>query len=1737
MEANDIEEQNSIIDNIILEPNNNNNNKSKTIIKEDFRHITKTDLKIKSTLLKQIQDETLLLEKFFFEKLEGFPKIFEGKNLNIYNEVFNYLEKVSIPSKCECSGIIDNIPGWSCIDCSIYENSIYCSKCYLNSKDLHKDHKVEFLNQSGGMCDCGDPDSLYTFCHEHCGPYTNQKQIDEYINKVFPENILKNIKIFLDDIFYQLTKYLLLTEKCKLFYNKFSNRSDQKEDSFSNILAVKDNFAIIFQNFLRLFKKISEKNLAMLHILASYFLKNNLNKSEVKDNEKDQWFTTHTCIKIYPDNIEILYKDKNSNKNFLSPIMNFSGTEKHKCECPFLRLLVSNYRNNIKSLDQNETDEEQFLLSLNHNFFLRRAMCIIIHFLIKEVMFNNSDYIRNVRSQYFVEDALVILAQKSNIIEENFEFLYDYLRDFFEKRLKKFELGIVDSNELDIIVDEIKIYMFDSKIWSKPSVRKLMYPKININKRLIDIFCLFHKQLIFKSIVPHPAFQSKKPLIELIDMELFLLFTSNMLFLSTDWENLERMKEIFNYFVDKILFLSKNKTLENNEFSYHLSIYRYFGAFINFFCFNYAINNDTNINNSIEFVKTNLFRSKTEMDDIIKIILEEYYKFYGFIIGIKTGYFNYYELSNYYFIYFNDLRYLFKDLYLLKYLLAMAENPIKLNSILEKSNIEDIYTIFKSIFIPDDTTTSKKNNETKQSYISSVFNFLRHPISSITNYFYNKEKIDEKENKYVIQWKLILEIIIIVLKNDTMPLNQILRFYQQTVSSKTKNFFFDKVRNNKYLMNDCRNILKETFIQTIIANGNLMDLDKIKKSVEDFYLDFFGEKEYEEILEDVAAYKINGEKKQFYIKDSHLKYLDFNYYYSPMKKSKAELYISDFKKDVFKRNNSYYYNPSEFFFDFYNKAYENIFLCNENIELLTTILEVLLNPIYEERMKNYNPGSIRTIMLPVVFNYLSIFGCINSKGFYEFKLKNENLITKICNILNDFINTNKENKYLDSELAENIMELLKRLNSYKALRGYINDGIIKFNEKSYNSNEEELNINYEKNTKYEKKLSEIGLKEAENKTKIKNMKDKLKNMMKQKSGKFKDNALKNKNMKTFMEIKEKNDEENKIDNNDEITCFYCRNPINLKSFETPYGKLGLVLEDYFYHNSKISTLKSELNHIIQVEKFDDLKKQTFDTFIKKEQNNSKKNSLRITSCGHYFHKSCFEKGIQQIGFKCPLCEKSQNVLIPPLTNFYDKEDFLKPQLKLKDIFEQDTNNIIINNETIDNKNNIINNSFEEIILSYFKKSIKLYEDLGDNPLNFEYYIKTLFPKYQSYFNVLINLIYCDAMTFHKHQQIGIIKNTILSYRYFIHIKYINNNDFINHIHKLMKSFELNKGNYIINENGFRPDDVGYYNNILDELILCFCILFDYDEIKNLFILFINLILPYMCFFLYLRDFAVKNDLISLDNQPSLENISFDDMKKFLDENNLEIINYFKKFLHKFYVIKLLTDYRENENENKNTENIKKLSIEQLFTLLNTENIYNSLSKNEKNEIIFSDLFNKIPEQLSKYDYYNKNMLINYNDSFNFMINYIHNNKSSLLKINPDFIIQFIPYEFKFISLNNELFDFVEKYIFKKCVMCNKETKFYFICLVCGEKVCCTNICDLRQIHVKNCSGKRGIFLYISDMKLYIINSEKSLKVLYPLYVNESGVGPDLLRKPRDFKLSKENYEASLKEYVSFDSKL
>ena len=169
--------------------------------KELFGTIKQKELLAKNIdLYSQINSSTSKIASYFESSINKFPSLFDS-NLNTFEESLTHLQKISIPNKCVCAGVINSIPGWVCITCSKYENTLYCNDCFVKSKDLHKGHEVYYSSKSQGMCDCGDPDSLYTYCHEHSGPFVEQKQIEEYIEKSFEEKLLKNLKDFFDGFF------------------------------------------------------------------------------------------------------------------------------------------------------------------------------------------------------------------------------------------------------------------------------------------------------------------------------------------------------------------------------------------------------------------------------------------------------------------------------------------------------------------------------------------------------------------------------------------------------------------------------------------------------------------------------------------------------------------------------------------------------------------------------------------------------------------------------------------------------------------------------------------------------------------------------------------------------------------------------------------------------------------------------------------------------------------------------------------------------------------------------------------------------------------------------------------------------------------------------------------------------------------------------------------------------------------------------------------------------------------------------------------------------------------------------------------------------------------------------------------------------------------------------------------------------------------------------------------------
>ena len=103
--------------------------------------------------------------------------------------------------------------------------------------------------------------------------------------------------------------------------------------------------------------------------------------------------------------------------------------------------------------------------------------------------------------------------------------------------------------------------------------------------------------------------------------------------------------------------------------------------------------------NSIEFFKNNFFESKTQLEILIDIILNDYFKLFGFVSGIKNEFFKYYEsMDSYPITYFLNQQLLKIDITLLKYLLSMTENNFNLCDFLEKAILKNLFHFLKTYY-------------------------------------------------------------------------------------------------------------------------------------------------------------------------------------------------------------------------------------------------------------------------------------------------------------------------------------------------------------------------------------------------------------------------------------------------------------------------------------------------------------------------------------------------------------------------------------------------------------------------------------------------------------------------------------------------------------------------------------------------------------------------------------------------------------------------------------------------------------------------------------------------------------------------------------------------------------------------------------------------------------------------------------------------------------------------------
>ena len=1614
-----------------------------------------------NNLNEDINKEIKEISEYLEQSIKDFHKLF-NKNLNNFDDALKYLESISISNNCVCAGIINNIPAWRCNDCCEYESAIYCSNCYRRSKNLHKNHKVYYLYASGGMCDCGDPDSLSTFCPQHSGPYSEQSEIDQFISKVFSLEIITNLTKFYDEFFLKFSKFFVLmnNNKCDVIHTK-----------------------LVFQKLINFFKQISSKNSGMFHLLSKYFLKNHFKDQQIEDKYK----TTHSCLKINKNDIEILFKkENNNNKMEIENDNNENNSNKHICECNFMRLFFLNW--SCEDINKKKENEE-FIMKFTRIFPLKKEYCITLFYDYEHFILNNCASLLTVKTQFFSEEITVFIAEKSTFIEDSFEIFYNYFSKKIKSNNSRDNLGVLKFDEIKRLYKQSYYKEDDIEYFSKPKIRELVGKKVSIIKRIIDCICLIHNELEFESIFPHPEFQNKGFNDELGDLESKLLSIIEKLSHMINWKDINLTKDIFQYMINKIMNQEKEgiKQLKENEYSFHLILYRCFGILLNYFCYYYSLENNCSLIESIKYFKSNLFKNQNEINLFVELIINDYYKLFGFIGGGKNGFFKYYGNIDYYFVEYFYIKNLLKmDFTLLKYLFIMSENNFSLISLLQKSNLENVFVSFKDIFLNNNNTT---NNEQMMNFDSNI------------------------NDNIINQWKFILELIIIFMKNDSSPFWTFMREYENIFSSKTKKDLFENVKKNKNIMDDLENILKEQIIHIIAAQGNLSDLEKIKKHIDDYLITLFGEAKFNEILDELTFNKTNKGKKMFYLKDSNLKYLDVNYYIYSKDKSNAQKYILDFKKDIIKPYNNYFYNPSQLSFDFFENIYEKVLLNKDNLNTIIIILQKLLSNSNE--IKDIN--SMRNILLPVALNYLSIFGCINTKSFLDFK--NENSI--LINNANQILSSSIENKIIDGDIEEYIKDIIEQLNRYKIL---INNNI-NLKEYDYNTNNSEiLNLLNKNDKSIDKQNNDIN---NEKKLKSKNIKEYLKSLMKNKAKNFMDKAkLDDKTLKTINEKNTKEDINN--DSKDEIMCFFCRNKIKLNSFNVPYGKAGYLLEDYFYINSIKSTVKSELTKLKKIIVDDKIKWISVDD-IDDSDNEDEEAKKRIISCGHYFHQSCFKENFHIFlhYLNCPLCLKKTNLLIPPLNNFRNEYSFLKSE-KINKIFNRKTK--IKKNDVNKDKNDA--KLFSEIIFDFLRKITSF--DLKKDKIsvnNFDFFIDDIFLNFKSFINFLENIFYVEGTYFNKYQQINIIQNYILSLRYLVNNNIVNINNILKNINDILNSLMKGPGKLdtiILNYENM------HYINCLEKLLLYLSILFDFNEMKSLFKYIINLILPYFSFGFYLRNLIIKNDFYSLNNSKTKEIINYKDINQYFTKNNKYMINdCFNFILQKFLIIRIITDFDKTNEDILN--NFNNLSTEKMLSLIGIDNLYKSISKNKNNEINFNDIFKELPKLFKNEEVFFKQYSINHKIIFESIVNNIHKKrKEDKYLVKKELFVQFSPLKFDFINLDDNIFDLIENNLERKCIACSEITRHFYICLICGNKICKNN--NEYAEHIKNCSRKYCIFLDMADMEISIFSKSK-FKTLYPLYVNDAGLGPSTSEIGNEFNLSKEKLSLTLRTFICNDFNL
>ena len=734
----------------------------------------------------------ILLKEYYLKYLSLFrAKDKEG--------LINKLKKLDIDTGSVCARKMIEIGGWKCLDCEKNSNAIICHQCWSKVKEKHNSHNIMYNSSTNGTCDCGDPNTLQSslFCPIHKGPFTNEKDIQNYINKCFSPEIIQYFEKITKDLIGQIIPYII---------DNVSIKSIPFQENIKHFLNILD---------------ILSNNKALMHILSKTFLENYKYK------------TNHSCLLVNNNEINFIQNNK-----------------EHDCLCPIIRIIMSTW------IDGNQDILFRFLL----NYKLRKSMGILYFLLFGYLTKNLINDFSELSVQYIFDDVCTTTVSLPGLIEFYLKSLFQIVKYYTDNNIfnikeycpliqKILSYESEENNYLNTTkkFEDLKNiaqrFFYDSVYLIKPDSAKYLGNNELVYLKLIDILSIFHNINSIISYYPHKnGFYKESFDLNIIFIEYYLLVTFDLYISILNFENIKMIENIFKYFSD-IIINKKYKQLLDNEYSFHYSLFRAFSIFLNRYCF-YYINsiNSQDINDGFK----NAINKIPDFQKFGEIILNDLFKLLGYISACGENFLNYYgELMPYNEVYYFDLKeFIFRDFSLLRFFLSDKnfKSNFSIINVIKKSSLENTYNIFEKLFLSELISTANKNlleeidNYKFLKFNQKIFKLILNIIRD------NKSFIWEIGSSYqtLKNAKLSNKITESIIINDKKNINEICKniIINEIVSNENLNTFTNVT---DAISTSIKEIFGEDKIEELIlsmTNKTLTQNKKAKFSIKDEYLKY-----------------------------------------------------------------------------------------------------------------------------------------------------------------------------------------------------------------------------------------------------------------------------------------------------------------------------------------------------------------------------------------------------------------------------------------------------------------------------------------------------------------------------------------------------------------------------------------------------------------------------------------------------------------------------------------------------------------------------------------------------------------------------------------------------------------------------------------------------------------------------------------------------------------------------------